>query len=183
MMTGYKGAAIRDKAIIRDADLMRGRLLLAHRPGRSLHLPRNRRGERPRTMASPAGTHFPAGGKPLPMASPASRPLLERVQRAQSNARTSLSYGENRGSSPLGSANKIKYLLQDCQLVSNNCPINVYGQAWTLMMTMPYARCAGDCQRICTGQRCANKYPTLARAEIPTQHIFGVFNGRDVGPG
>jgi hypothetical protein len=26
MMTGYKGAAIRDKAIIRDADLMRGRL-------------------------------------------------------------------------------------------------------------------------------------------------------------
>jgi hypothetical protein len=32
------------------------------------------------------------------------------------------------------------------------------------------------------GQRCANKYPTLARAEIPTQHIFGVFNGRDAGP-
>src|SRR5262245_41410809 len=89
------------------------------------------------------------------------------------------SHGENRGSSPLGSANKIKYLLQDRQLVSNNCPINVYGQAWTLMMTMPYARCAGDCQRICTGQRCANKYPTLARAEIPTQHIFGVFNGPD----
>jgi hypothetical protein len=29
------------------------------------------------------------------------------------------------------------------------------------------------------GKRCANKYPTLARAEIPTQHIFGVFNGRD----
>src|SRR5215831_1791536 len=77
-------------------------------------------------------------------------------------------------STSLGSANKIKYLLQDCQLVSNNCPINVYAQAWTLMMTMPYARCAGDCQRICTGQRCANKYPRLARAEIPTQHIFGV---------
>src|SRR5262249_58495585 len=70
-------------------------------------------------------------------------------------------------------------LLQDCQLVSNNCPINVYAQAWTLMMTMPYARCAGDCQRICTGQRCANKYPRLARAEIPTQHVFGVFDGRD----
>src|SRR5258706_7611164 len=50
------------------------------------------------------------------------------------------------------------------QLVSNNCPINVYGQAWTLIMTMPYARCAGDCQRICTGQRCGNKYPTLGRA-------------------
>jgi hypothetical protein len=77
----------------------------------------------------------------------------------------------------------IKYLLQDCQLVSNNCPINVYGQAWTLMMTMRYARCAGDCRRICTRQRCANKYPTLAGAEIPTQHIFGVFNGRDAGPG
>jgi hypothetical protein len=65
MMTGYEGAAIRDKAIIRDADLMRGRLLLAHRPGRSLHLPRNRRGERPRTMASPAGTRFPAGAKAI----------------------------------------------------------------------------------------------------------------------
>jgi hypothetical protein len=34
---------------------------------------------------------------------------------------------KNRGSSPLGSANEIKHLLQDCQLVSNNCPINVYG--------------------------------------------------------
>jgi hypothetical protein len=86
------------------------------------------------------------------------------------------------GFESLGSANKIKYLLQNGQLVSNNCPINVYEQAWTLMMTMPYARCAGDCQRICTGQRCANKYPTLGRAEIPTQHIFGVFNGRDAGP-
>src|SRR5436190_19470453 len=62
-------------------------------------------------------------------------------------------------------------------------PENGYGQAWTLMMTIPYARCAGDCKRICTGQRCANKYPTLTRAEIPTQHIFGVFNGRDAGPG
>src|SRR6266516_6968274 len=71
---------------------------------------------------------------------------------------------------PRERASEIKYLLQNCQLVSNNCPIIVYGQAWTLMMTMPYARCAGDCQRICTGQRCANKYPTLARAEIPTQH-------------
>src|SRR6266511_3979197 len=94
-----------------------------------------------------------------------------------------LSHGENRGSSPLGSANKIKHLLQNCQLVSNNCPINVYGQAWTLITTMPYARCAGDCRRICSGRRCADKYPTLGRAEIPTQHIFGVFNGRDAGPG
>ena len=30
--------------------------LLAHRPGRSLRLPRDRRGERPRTTASPLGT-------------------------------------------------------------------------------------------------------------------------------
>src|SRR6516165_3102836 len=41
------------------------------------------------------------------------------------------SHGENRGSSPLGSANAIKYLIQVHQLVSNNCPINVCGQAWT----------------------------------------------------
>jgi hypothetical protein len=33
------------------------------------------------------------------------------------------------------------------------------------------------------GAAVANKYPTLARAEIPTRHIFGVFNGRDAGPG
>ena len=45
--------------------------------------------------------------------------------------RTSPSHGENRGSSPLGSASKIKLLMQVGQLVSNNCPINVYGQAWT----------------------------------------------------
>src|SRR5262249_58371653 len=32
---------------------------------------------------------------------------------------------------PLGSANKIKSLMQVGQLVSNNCPISVYGQAWT----------------------------------------------------
>jgi molybdopterin-biosynthesis enzyme MoeA-like protein len=32
---------------------------------------------------------------------------------------------------PLGSANEIKVLFQNSQLVSNNCPINVYGQAWT----------------------------------------------------
>src|SRR5262245_48449145 len=41
------------------------------------------------------------------------------------------SHGENRGSSPLGSANKINRLFQTDELVSNNCPINVYGQAWT----------------------------------------------------
>src|SRR5262249_32738652 len=33
--------------------------------------------------------------------------------------------------SPLGSANAIKHLIQVNRLVSNNCPINVYGQAWT----------------------------------------------------
>jgi len=38
-------------------------------------------------------------------------------------------HGENRGSSPLGSANEIKRLLQEHQFVSNNCPITVYGQA------------------------------------------------------
>ena len=41
------------------------------------------------------------------------------------------SHGENRGSSPLGSANKVKHLFQTDRLVSNDCPINVYGQAWT----------------------------------------------------
>jgi hypothetical protein len=29
------------------------------------------------------------------------------------------------------------------------------------------------------GKRCVNKYPTLVRAEIPKQHIFGVFVKRD----
>jgi hypothetical protein len=28
------------------------------------------------------------------------------------------------------------------------------------------------------GRRCVNKYPTLVRAEIPKQHIFGVFVSR-----
>ena len=46
-------------------------------------------------------------------------------------ATSSPSHGENRGSSPLGSANTINHLIQVHQLVSNNCPINVYGQAWT----------------------------------------------------
>src|SRR5262245_8338113 len=41
------------------------------------------------------------------------------------------SHGENRGSSPLGSANKIKHLFQNDRLVSNDCPINMYGQIWT----------------------------------------------------
>jgi hypothetical protein len=33
------------------------------------------------------------------------------------------------GVESLGSANEIKRLLQEHQFVSNNCPINVYGQA------------------------------------------------------
>jgi hypothetical protein len=36
--------------------------------------------------------------------------------------------GENRGSSALGSANEINYLIKMRRLVSNNCPINIYGQ-------------------------------------------------------
>src|SRR5271166_520942 len=42
-----------------------------------------------------------------------------------------LSHGENRGSSPLGSASKIKYILKIWPFVSNGCPINICGQAWT----------------------------------------------------
>jgi hypothetical protein len=41
------------------------------------------------------------------------------------------SHGENRGSSPLGSANDIKEFGCERRLVSNNCPINVHGQART----------------------------------------------------
>ena len=48
------------------------------------------------------------------------------------------SHGENRGSSPLGSANKIKHLIQVRQLVSNNCPINVYRQRWTSSRGSPH---------------------------------------------
>jgi hypothetical protein len=43
------------------------------------------------------------------------------------------SHGENRGSSPLGSANEIKDLWPGRLLVSNNCPINVCGHAWNSM--------------------------------------------------
>jgi len=56
--------------------------------------------------------------------------------------RTSPSHGENRGSSPLGSASKIKLLMQVGQLVSNNCPINVYGQAWTACSFLDWTTCA-----------------------------------------
>jgi hypothetical protein len=33
-------------------------------------------------------------------------------------------------------------------------------------------------ERFAQGKRCVNKYPTLVRAEIPKQHIFGVFVDR-----
>src|SRR5262249_7269624 len=55
--------------------------------------------------------------------------------------RTSPSHGENRGSSPLGSANEIKHLIQVRQLVSNNGPINVYGQAWTACRFLDWTTC------------------------------------------
>jgi hypothetical protein len=61
----------------------------------------------------------------------AKRPSTLPLAIGDSLSQMAPSHGENRGSSPLGSANEIKYLMQASQLVSNNCPINVYGQAWT----------------------------------------------------
>jgi len=120
----------------------------------------------------------------------------------QNSARASPSHGENRGSSPLGSANEIKHLMQVDRLVSNNCPINVYGQAWTACRFLDWTTCAvrvalpllappcgwrspndldvaenaaasaGSYGQRIEGKRCANRYPTL---EMPTQYIFGAF--------
>src|SRR5215831_2850213 len=56
-------------------------------------------------------------------------------------------HGENRGSSPLGSASKIKYLFQASWLVSNNCPINVYRQRWTSSRGSPHIH-GGGCKPI-----------------------------------
>src|SRR5215472_17247493 len=42
------------------------------------------------------------------------------------------SHGENRGSSPLGSANSFKDLADCDPSASNTCPINVCGQPWTI---------------------------------------------------
>src|SRR5215813_9627576 len=42
------------------------------------------------------------------------------------------SHGENRGSSPLGSANSFKDLADCDPSASNTCPINVCGQRWTI---------------------------------------------------
>ena len=63
-----------------------------------------------------------------------------------------LSHGENRGSSPLGSANSFRYLRHLRALVSNACPINVYGQRWTSSRTSPHIqvskRVGGSCSSI-----------------------------------
>src|SRR5215510_13849417 len=88
------------------------------------------------------------------------------------------------------------------QFVSNNCPINVYGQAWTACRFLDWTACAvrvalpplappcgwrspndldvaanaaasaGSYGQRIEGKRCANRYPTL---EMPTQYIFGAF--------
>src|SRR5262245_41304116 len=42
------------------------------------------------------------------------------------------SHGENRGSSPLGSANIFKDLADCYPSASNTCPINACGQRWTI---------------------------------------------------
>ena len=80
--------------------------------------------------------------------------------------------------------------MQVGQLVSNICPINVYGKAWTACV-WPYrswppcgrrspndldvaanaAASAGSYGQRIESKRCANRYPTL---EIPTQY-FGAF--------
>ena len=48
------------------------------------------------------------------------------------------SHGENRGSSPLGSANDFKYLPRKSTFVTNACPINGYRQRWTSSRTGPH---------------------------------------------
>src|SRR5262249_3546382 len=47
------------------------------------------------------------------------------------------SHGENRGSSPLGSANSFKGLADCRPSASNTCPINVLGQRWTIRPVRP----------------------------------------------
>src|SRR5262245_57317518 len=80
------------------------------------------------------------------------------------------SHGENRGSSPLGSANEIKKLISGRRLVSNNCPINVYGQAWTAHR---FFRLASVCAQILR--------PPVARlAKRPCHgHLMGPMTGLD----
>jgi len=64
------------------------------------------------------------------------------IRRCSLMYRLPASHGENRGSGPLGSANEIKPLMQVDRLVSNNCPINVYGQAWTACSFLDWTTCA-----------------------------------------
>src|SRR6478609_8363590 len=47
------------------------------------------------------------------------------------------SHGENRGSSPLGSANHFNNLRQNRKWLSNDCPINVRGQLWNPAQRKP----------------------------------------------
>jgi hypothetical protein len=75
--------------------------------------------------------------------------MLERVRRAQSHSWTSPSHGENRGSSPLGSANDFKVLVPNyvCQLAASPTFLQ-----WTLLQTISsrppcvrvVRRCADD---------------------------------------
>jgi hypothetical protein len=64
----------------------------------------------------------------LALAKRAVADMLERVRRAQPNsARASPSHGENRGSSPLGSANNINDLHFKDLPVSRPCPVEILG--------------------------------------------------------
>ena len=59
------------------------------------------------------------------------------IRRCSLVYRLHASHGENRGSSPLGSANKINNLQCRRSLVSNKCPINGGAQAWTFVHIDP----------------------------------------------
>src|SRR5215831_16181734 len=82
------------------------------------------------------------------------------------------SHGENRGSSPLGSANEINQLMQSRQLVSNDCPINVYGQAWTACRFLDWTTCAVRVPKISTPTLSApgfSRVETSAHYAVPTR--------------
>src|SRR5262249_765486 len=103
---------------------------------------------------------------------------------------SALSHGENRGSSPLGSANNIKHLMQVDQLMSNNCPINVYGQAWMACsflldwtawaVRVAFPLLAPPCgwrspNDLDVAENAAASAGSYGQVEIPTQYIFGAF--------
>ena len=85
------------------------------------------------------------------------------------------SHGENRGSSPLGSANEIKELLQDRRLVSNSCPINVYGQAWTdrklVMRAVPPHSSTGEMVSV------SRQSPRTTQSKSAGTHEHIIING------